>query len=187
MTIGQIKEQLSVHYVGALTCRAGHRMMFPLGFAAGVDVVISEIMPLKIGKHIRYTDTGNTIDVQLKCTTRASIAKKETPDGNLLPFDLEVKNLNDLVFRKNKANAKRTNPLLLVVLVLPEDEGNWLRFIRDVENPDGLLQFGGTAYFYLPSPSMKYSLNLNTKRIFIPEKNLVDLDFLANIFQLIKY
>jgi hypothetical protein len=60
------------------------------------------------------TEGRGQFDVQVKSTTRANVTESE------VRYDLEVKNYDDL--REPGDNC----PRILVVLVLPEDEAQWL-------------------------------------------------------------
>ena len=65
-------------------------------------------------------DGGPQLDVQLKSTTRAEV--RET----VVAYDLEVRAYNIL----RQENASR--PRILVVLVLPEDESEWVSQTEDL-------------------------------------------------------
>lgn len=64
-------------------------------------------------------DSGPQIDVQLKSTTRANIRE------DAVAYDLEVRAYNIL----RQVNVSR--PRILVVLVLPDEEGEWLDQTED--------------------------------------------------------
>src|SRR5262249_54526245 len=63
----------------------------------------------------QYWDTGPQIDIQLKSTTRA-----EVRDSTMI-YDLEVRTYNLL-----REDIVPGSPRILVVLVLPDDEMQWL-------------------------------------------------------------
>lgn len=64
-------------------------------------------------------DGGPQLDLLLKSTTRAGV--RET----VVAYDLEVRAYN--ILRREKVNR----PRILVVLVLPEDEGEWMSQSQD--------------------------------------------------------
>ncbi|HFA49805.1 MAG TPA: DUF4365 domain-containing protein [Bacteroidetes bacterium] len=184
MTTAQIKEQLSIHYLGALVGRAGYRYGFPPLPAASVDAMITEVFPYSIGGRNRYADMGNTIDVQVKSTTqkRAKITKDKHGES-VIKYDLEVKNFNDLVFRYKTFKKRRVKPLLLVLLVLPEKKSEWVKLSIGDSAPKKHVQIGGVAYWYYPDENLNFTKNKEKIRVHIPTKNKVGFDFLNDLFK----
>jgi hypothetical protein len=76
----------------------------------GIDVILHEIKQV----NRRRFESGFKLDVQAKSTTLA-LAEKAT-----IRYDLEVRNYESLRFRT------AGSPRILVVLVLPEEENDWL-------------------------------------------------------------
>ena len=108
-----IKEQLSLAYVHAVAARAG--------FATEHIRVDRDSVDVQIRSRGRLTPTGllsPMLDVQLKAHAL------ETPSGETFPFDLTIKNYNDL-------SARCVVPKILVVLLLPIVEEEWVRCSAD--------------------------------------------------------
>jgi hypothetical protein len=102
------QEALSRAYIHAIAARCGLGCSFH-EFDYGIDLTIHEIE--RVGT--RYRESGFALDVQAKSTTSALA----TPDR--VRYDMEVRAYDDL----RQVNAG--TPRILVLLVLPEDEGTW--------------------------------------------------------------
>jgi hypothetical protein len=105
----QQQEALSRAYVRAIAAQAGVVCSEPEQ-DFGIDLCFRAVRVR--GK--RYADTSGQFDAQVKSTTRANVTDSE------VRYDLDVKNYDDL--REPGDNC----PRILVVLVLPEDEAQWL-------------------------------------------------------------
>jgi hypothetical protein len=108
------QEALSRAYVRAVAARAGlicggteNDLGFDL-FLRSVEIHGQQLW-----------DGGPQLDVQLKSTTRAEV--RET----VVAYDLEVRAYN--ILRQENVNR----PRILVILVLPEDESEWLGQTED--------------------------------------------------------
>jgi len=142
--------------------------------------LFKKVKLVSFNNKIRYLDSGDLIAVQVKSTTKNGIVETEST----IKFDLPVKNYNDLIFRKIEMNLRKIGnvPLLLLLVVFPIENEKWLT-INDKEE---FVKLGGKAYWYYPDESYQYSENKYSQRIEIPNENRVDLDFFANIFNLLK-
>jgi hypothetical protein len=184
MTTEQIKEQLSIHYLGALVARAGHKIAFQHYYDVGVDIMITEVSAIYFNGRFRFSDVGNTLDVQVKCTTEKSIIKDVNKlNERVLRYDLRAKNFNDLILRRNLELDRRVKPLLFILVVLPEEKEKWLRLMDEEGGADKFLQIGGVAYWYYPTNELKFTSNKHRIRIEIPTTNKVNLNFLSSIFE----
>jgi hypothetical protein len=103
------QEALSRAYVYAVAARAGLIFSLP-GYDVGIDVCLHTVEL----RGQRYGPGAVQLDLQVKSTTRPVIRA-----GQLL-YDLAVKNYDDL-----RAPSPMC-PRLLVVVVLPADESQWL-------------------------------------------------------------
>jgi hypothetical protein len=108
MTQGHRQEALCRAYVQAVAALAGigtclHTPDY------GIDLSLRSIEP----KGAQREDAGVQLDLQLRSTTRANVSDTE------VKYDLDVRTYEFL-------RAARPVPRILVVLVLPEDEGRWL-------------------------------------------------------------
>ncbi|MGM0575279.1 MAG: DUF4365 domain-containing protein [Myxococcota bacterium] len=109
MTPEQRKEEVSKAYVHAVAARCG--------FAIGewsqdhgcVDVTIGAAHPVGSG-----VLAGPKVDVQLKATSRDDVLREDR-----IAWQLERGHYDHL-------RAERTVPIVFVVLLLPEDEDEWI-------------------------------------------------------------
>lgn len=181
MTNEQIKEQLSLHYVGAIISRAGHQIILPQS-DFGVDLVIRETHQYLINNTRRFLTSGNVVDIQLKCTTLKNIEFIEIKGERFVKYDLDAKNYNDLIYRRKLKDTQFLDPLALLLVVLSENENEWLQLSFDDKNEQHSMTFNGAAYWFYPDKDMALSNNKSSKRITIPAKQKVDLNFLKYLF-----
>ena len=162
MDINKIKELLSVNFAKALANRAGYLCGKSDDGDFGVDLDVKRVAAQVRNGQTRWAETGETVQIQLKATTVEGIEFED----EVLKYDLEVKNYNDLVARLG------TNPpLYLALLVLPELEISWLELAVDQ------LLLRGNLYYFRPPEGSAPSENAATVRIRIPLVNRVDLEF----------
>lgn len=109
MTPEQQKEEISKAYLHAVAARKRFKVGVWSVDDGCLDVSIGAEGSLGGGKY-----ESPRVDVQLKCTSRASVVKK-----GFLSWSLERKHHDKLI-------ASKVVPHLLVVLVLPPDEKEWL-------------------------------------------------------------
>lgn len=167
MTEEQIKEQLSRHYLHTLASRHGFQCSKP-ELDNGVDAQLAKVAVAQRPHGARLFPTGEYVDVQLKSTTEAGIIVE--PDG--IAYDLEAKNYNDLIERRDAG----TTPLLLVLVVLPDDATAWVTL-----SPEAL-SIHKYAYWYEPAPADVATSNSATKRIRIPNTQRLAFDFVPATF-----
>lgn len=169
MTEEQIKEALSKGFVRLVANRSGFKCKFD-EVDHGTDVTLSEVVArVKPDGSRRITETGRYVDLQIKCTTEASIISTE----NGFKFDLEAKTYNDLVERLSDPGA---SPLALIVFVLPEDGAHWLTV-----NADEMI-LRRAAYWWRPSPGASATNNTSSIRIEVPYVNRAGLGFASTLY-----
>ena len=109
MSENEQKQQLSVAYVHAVAARAG--------YASQVFHVDDDSIDVQLAArgmvHQHAVLRSPRIDIQLKATSQPVLKESH------LTFPLPVKNFNDL-------RQPVLVPRILVVLLLPEDDGLWL-------------------------------------------------------------
>ncbi|WP_071892440.1 DUF4365 domain-containing protein [Hymenobacter sp. PAMC 26628] len=168
MTEEQIKEQLSKGYLHLLASRAGYKSRTH-ELDHGVDVTIIKVREyIRSNGKKRLLDSGQSIDVQLKCTCEKSVVA----GPKFIKYDLEAKSYNDLIDR-----ADDGAPLILILMILPDDDSQWLS-IRNHE-----IALAKCAYWYLPDDNAIYSNNGRTTRISIPRSNALNIDFIDKKFK----
>jgi len=116
----------------------------------------------------RYSETGRELKFQLKATTENSVI---VSDDNL-KYDLEAKNYNDLIMRRNTKS-----PLILVLFILPTNQTEWL-----IVSENELIS-KKCAYWYIPQQNEATTENTDTKRIVINKNNLVNPESLNQLFE----
>ncbi|HKI32336.1 MAG TPA: DUF4365 domain-containing protein [Gemmataceae bacterium] len=157
MTESHQQEGLSRTHVRAVAARAGVICSEPEQ-DYGIDMCLRSVR--RRGR--RFFDAGGQVDLQVKSTTRASLSDTH------VRFDLKVKNYDDL--REAGDNCSR----ILVVVVLPDDPGQWL-----VQSEEELL-LRHCAYWinlegYPPTTST------TTVRIPIPRENIFSVEAVKGI------
>lgn len=143
-----IKEELSYAYVHAVAARASFACERISKDRDSVDVTIRAK-----GKLVAESKLFSpTLDLQLKATSRASYHDEH------LVFDLPVKNYNEL-------RERYPSPRLLIVLVLPEDQQEWVSYTGKE------LVTRRCAYWFSLSGMLDVG-NSNTRRVMIPKRQL---------------
>ena len=102
LTENDRKEQLSQAYIAAISARCGFTISIPNLDRDSVDIQVSS-----------GTSRRASVQWQLKATSSPNW------DADNLKFQLKAKNYNDLVIR-------RQVPLLLAIMVLPDDPADWM-------------------------------------------------------------
>lgn len=107
------KEDLHVSYISALCASAGISYDVQNHDDDSTDGIIKKRITLSDGC---FRDS--LCRIQLKCTSSTSQYEDK---GNYISYRLKVKNYNDLC-------TKSVTPIILGVLVLPEDEKSWVHW-----------------------------------------------------------
>jgi hypothetical protein len=148
----QRQEALSRAYIRAVAAQAGVICGEP-EHDFGIDLCLRAVR--RRGQ--RYTDVSGQLDLQVKSTTRADVGATH------VAYDLDVKNYDDL--REGGDNC----PRLLVVLVLPDDETQWLS-----QSPEELT-LRHCAY-WLSLEGQQATTATRTIRIAIPRSNVFSVE-----------
>ncbi len=116
MDMAQIKEDISISYISALCAYAGISYDIIRHDGDSTDAVLHKCIVLDgIGKYMAE------LRVQLKCTSSQS---QYTDNGDRIVYRLKVKNYNDLC-------APSTTPIILALLILPDNEEEWVKWTRE--------------------------------------------------------
>ena len=109
----RIKEQLSISYLRAIASYLGSELQIhgPLIDDEGIDVTIRPPQ----SRFLNCVNTKPTIDVQMKCTSNP---KFDSSGDNVL-FNLDRR-----IF--SRMQIEGVSPLLLMVMILPEDIDEWV-------------------------------------------------------------
>lgn len=169
MTEEQIKERISRHFVELLAARRGFKCTKP-DPDNGVDLSISRALVQERDGKKRWLDTGEYVEIQLKCTCEGQVQWREED----LKYDLESKTYNDLVDRQSSGFL---TPLILILLVLPDDPELWLT----ISTEEVILR--RSAYWYQPPVGSERTSNTHTVRIEVPLQNKIGLAFFPDLFE----
>lgn len=162
MPITDRKEALGQAYVRAIVAKAGYNIA-RADKDFGLDGTIKDVT----ARNGRYHETGFTIEYQLKSSCDVTFENGE------LVYDLESKNYNDL------AGWEGACPSILILLVLPENEDEWISFSHD-----GLL-IRKCAWWYCLE-GMPLTDNTATKRIRIPETQVFSPEGLEALMEKVR-
>lgn len=163
MQITPIKEDISISYISALCAYAGIAYEIVRHDEDSTDGILKKRVFLD-GK--RKLDV--ILRIQLKCTSSPS---QYTDNGDTLTYKLKVKNYNDLCL-------PATTPIVLGLLILPENEKLWINWTEEE------LLIKGCMYWAEFSRETE-SNNKGTVSVKINKKNVVNAENLQNIFELI--
>jgi hypothetical protein len=149
-------------YLQALAAQAGLSYSIH-AFDYGIDISLRDV------DHVngQYVDSGVQFDIQLRSTTRASRSDAE------IVFDLDVRTFNHL------CGATSNKVRVLVLLVLPDDETEWLA--QSVKE----LSIRECAY-WLSLRGMARSDAASSVRIRIPLANMLSVAALRDMMDRVR-
>ena len=159
MHSSSIKEDLSISYISAISSYAGIAYDTQRHDSDSTDGILKKIIELSDGR--KY---NASLRVQLKATSSTS---QYEDCGDHVKYQLKVKNYNDLCQRS-------TTPIILGVLILPEDENDWVKWSKEE------LLIKGVMYWAEFSGQNKSS-NKGTITIEIDKKHVVNSDTLQTL------
>lgn len=171
-----IKELLSINYIRVIAEREGF-IVTKVEQDFGDDILIKEVEKSATKVGFSFLTTGRQIGVQVKCTTQKSITSKE----EIIKFRLKGRNYYHLSLRKKRWKDNNYIPLILILLVLPIDETEWL----NLNFNEGGLTIGGKAYWYIPPDLPKATLEKTSYTISILKENQLNLDSISELFKFI--
>ena len=159
MQITQIKEDISISYISALCASAGISYDIIRHDDDSTDGILKKQIFREDG--CRY---NAELRVQLKCTSSTS---QYTDNGNTITYRLKAKNYNDLC-------SLSTTPIILGLLVLPEDRNEWVKW-----SPEELLLKG--CMYWASFSGQSESENTGTVSISIDKANVINNFTLCDI------
>jgi hypothetical protein len=167
MTEDQKKEAISREFLRILANGHGFKVIEP-STDHGVDMIVCPVVTrIEPSGRTRFLDSPYRLDFQLKATTPTGIVDA----GDDIKFDLEVKNYNDLIHRRDDPL-----PLHLVIVVLDAAPPACLNI------DDHKLGLAGKAYWYLPAEDAEATENERQIRITIPKTNRLGIGFVRDRF-----
>ena len=163
MHITKIREDISVSYISALCAYAGIAYDIIGHDEDGTDGMLQKRISLE-GDRKREA----VLRIQLKCTSSPS---QYTDHGDVITYKLKTKSYNDLCLPS-------TTPIILGLLVLPEEEELWLNWTKEE------LLIRGCMYWAEFSGGIE-STNDGTVSVKIPKKNIINVESLQEILTLV--
>ncbi|RHH18001.1 DUF4365 domain-containing protein [Blautia obeum] len=155
------KEDIHISYLSAVCASASISFDLQRHDDDSTDGIVKKLITFDDGS--KYM---SSLRIQLKCTSSVS---QYTDGEETLQYKLKVKNFNDLC-------TKCTTPIILGVLVLPEDEKTWVEWSEKELLINGCMYW---ADFSDKSPSD----NKNTVTVSIDKKNVINKDTLLEILE----
>jgi hypothetical protein len=167
MTEEQMKEEMSRGFLKILAHGHGFKVL-EASSDHGVDMSLCHVSRrIEPSGGTRYLDSQYKLDCQLKATTVAGVIDA----GTHIKYDLEVKNYNDLVYRRDEYL-----PLHLVLVILDSAPPTCVS-LDSVK-----LGLAGRAFWYLPAEDALPSTNGTQIRISIPKANQLACNFVRDRF-----
>lgn len=160
MYINTQKEEFSYAYINAVASAAGYSFQIaprPLD-QVGVDVTITGLVSPGSRRRTR-------LDLQVKCTSR------DLTDNDFIRYPLEMKNYEEL-----RNNNPDDDPLILVIVLVPENVNDWLHQAEDE------LCLKHCAY-WLSLRRQPQSKNQTTVTVYVPRQNIFNVDTLRHLMQ----
>lgn len=148
-----MEKRLSAAYFRAVVAKAGAKIVGNEGHEYGTDFSIQKVIKTDNGK---FSGTSFILTCQLKATTLATI------DGAFVVYDMKVDAYNKIV------NWTGTSPCILIVLLLPSDQNEWLKI------DESSLELKRCCYW--ANLKGAPSKNTSTTRIRIPRSQLFTPD-----------
>lgn len=161
ITTQHTQESLSRAYVTAVAGRAGLNMTLGQEYDYGVDGSFHSVV---IGSDGRRVNSGSTLDFQLKASKNWKFNKQNDQIG----YNLEAKTYNDLVMRDPDCVG-----IILILFCLPSNSNHWLSVTEDQ------LILRNCCYWIRLEGNR--TSNAQTKKIFIPSQNLLDVQALKEL------
>lgn len=155
------KEDIHISYLLSVCASANISLDLQRHDSDSTDGIIKKTIELDSGE--KYM---SSLRIQLKCTSSAS---QFTDKGNQIQYKLKVKNYNDLC-------TKCTTPIILGLLVLPENEKDWVKWSEKELLINGCMYW---ADFSTELPSE----NKNSITVNIDKNNLINKDTLLEILR----
>ena len=161
MDTAERKEELSMAYISALCAMAGISFDRQSHDDDSTDAIIKKLVTISDGRKCE-----SVLRIQLKSTSSPS-QYKDNEDG--VTYTLKAKNYNDL-------RTVSTTPIILALLILPEDEGDWMTWTQEE------LMIKGKMYWQSFESSREIE-NKHSISVKIPKENYVNADTLLELLQ----
>ena len=164
ITTQHVEEDLSRAYVQAIAARARLNLSVHIDDRShdyGIDGTFHQVQYVRN----RRKESGFKLDFQLKACKNAQVS-----DG-MIKYDLESETYNNLIDRDKNGGT----PVILLLLVLPDREEDWLEFTED----ELILR----KCCYWKRISGNHTKNSTSIRIEIPSKNRLTPEILTALIE----
>ena len=161
MDISQIKEELSISYISTIAAMAGIDYEIMRHDDDSADGLLKKCIYVFGGRKF-----NSSLHVQLKCTSSIS---QYNDDGKAISYKLKAKNYNDLC-------APSTTPIILALLIIPENQIEWINW-----TPEDLMLKG--CMYWLSLANNEETNNTGFVTIKIPKSNALNCETLHNILE----
>ena len=154
------KEELSISYISAICAYAGIKYEIIRNDDDSTDGLLRKTFQYGKRKYI------SVLRIQLKCTSSSS---QYADNGDHVTYKLKVKNFNDLC-------TPSTTPIILGLLILPEEEKSWIKWSTEE------LLIKGCMYWADLSDN-EYSDNSGTVTITLDKTHVINSENLCGILE----
>ena len=161
MDTQKIKEDLSISYMSIVSAVAGIGFEIIRHDEDSIDSIIKKVLELVGGNKF-----NSQISVQLKTTSSKS---QYTDNSEYITYKLKVKNFNDLCMAA-------TMPSILALLILPEDENEWVNW-----SPEEIILNG--CMYWVNLQSCDNSENAGKVSVKIPKTKRINSDNLLILLE----
>lgn len=161
MDTQKIKEDLSISYMSIVSAVVGIGFEIVRHDEDSIDSLIKRVVELDRG-----TKFNSQISVQLKATSSKS---QYNDNGEFITYQLKVKNFNDLCMAA-------TMPSMLALLILPEDENEWVNW-----SPEEIILNG--CMYWVNLQNCDNSMNAGKVSVKIPKINRINSDCLLMLLE----
>lgn len=128
MQESRIKEELSISYMNAVSAYAGISFNLQRHDEESTDAILEKRIEL---------EGARWYNVSLRVQLKSISSKKQYQDhGDVIKYPLKAKNYNDLCL-------DATTPIILCLLVLPDDSEEWIKWTREELLLKGVMYWAG--------------------------------------------
>lgn len=160
MDPSEMKNQLSLAFIGMVAATAGFDIQDPRSDFNGVD--------LSLRSYLEYPDSlGSSIDVQLKCTSQKALQRED-----FISYSLDRDVYTKL------SHKKRYSLGMLAVLVVPELSDTWMH--QDEER-----LFARSCMYYSPASEWdEMAEGADSKTVRCARSNILTVDAMSELLRL---
>ena len=160
----KVKEDISISYISAICAHAGIAYEISRHDDDSTDGLLKKCIEINDGKKF-YSE----LRIQLKATSSPSQYEDK---GDYINYKLKVKNYNDLC-------CPATTPIILGLLILPEDYSEWVHWTQEDLLIKGCMYWASFSEKQMSDNSNWVSIKLDKKNVLNGKSLLCLLDKIA--------